>query len=405
MIDIDNPSADTITKSCGNGTDPYVPGAIPGSPDSVDSAVLCQTNRTSYSVSSAFVLTSRKGVTGQLNADGNPATDDFLYSGSPNVARTIRGGTMLYSMEISNAGNVNVTSLDVIDILPFGSPSPGNLGVGNPIALGSTWNPLFLTAITAPAGGKVYYSTDTSPCRPLIVAVPGCQTMTTLADGLPQTATGQWSTVLPADPRTVRSLPINFGSYVLTGGGTLRFEWPMSAPSDTPISLAGPDGIPATADDTDVAWNSFGYSAVRSDTGVAFASAPTGVGIIVEQAPAGLASYGNYVWNDVNRNGVQDEPVSYGINGARVDLYRDGDGNPLTTLDQVYVGTQLTAVDGSGNPGYYLFPGLAAGAYFARFYPPSAYPNASPYDQGADTLDSDGQPVSGQSYFTVTSQR
>ena len=50
-------------------------------------------------------------------------------------------------------------------------------------------------------------------------------------------------------------------------------------------------------------------------------------------------------------------------------------------------------------PAIYLFPGLAAGTYFARFYPPSAYPNASPYDQGADTLDSDGQPVSGQIYL------
>ncbi|MBK9709379.1 MAG: hypothetical protein IPO77_21050 [Acidobacteria bacterium] len=219
-------------------------------------------------------------------------------------------------MEIFNQGNVSANNLDVIDILPFNNPPPGNSGAGTGISLGTTWQPFFLAPIdtsTAPPGTKVYYSTDPNPCRNLVVSVPGCQVMTTLADGVPQTDPGQWSTVLPLDPTKVKSYRINFGSYTLLPAGMLRFEWPMSAPNDAPFGNKNADGDPlATVGDTNVAWNTFAFSAVRTDSGETLASAPTRVGVMVSGTPPGLNSFGNYVWQDVNKNGIQDEPATAG---------------------------------------------------------------------------------------------
>ncbi|HMV84251.1 MAG TPA: SdrD B-like domain-containing protein [Blastocatellia bacterium] len=394
--------AELINKRfCGGGSDPYVNGAIAGSTDIVNSNFLCQTGTVSYTVPNVFVVDSRKGVKGQLNDDNNVATDDFFYSGTTRVAETIRGGVMFWSMEITNVGNISADTLDVIDILPFNTPAPGNTGVGSGAVMGSTWQPLFLapiSAMSAPAGTKIYYSTEPNPCRPLIVNASGCQAMTTLADGVPQTAVGQWSTVLPPDPTVIKSFRITFGSYVLAGGATLRFEWPMSAPDNAPIGNKGGDNL-ATVDDTEIAWNTFGYSLRRVDSGDTLASAPTRVGIMVQNTPPGLSSYGNYVWEDVNKNGLQDEPLTgltaTGINLVRVDLYKDADGNPATTGDQTLWGVKLTANDSLGNPGYYKFPGLQAGNYFARFYPPADFnfaspPNAPANSNANDTTDSDG---------------
>jgi hypothetical protein len=399
VVDVEPPTGTYITKKrfCGATSGQYPDDAAGANGVVIDPAYKCETDPVGFEILKSFQVASRKGVTGQLNDDANPATDDFIYSGSQNVARTIRGGTMRWSMEITNQGNIPATSLDVIDILPFNLPAPGNSGVGTGQAMGSTWRPFFLTPIDisgAPPGTKVYYSADANPCRPDIVSASGCQAMTTNAAGVPQSALGQWSDVFPPDPTIIRSIRLVFGNYVLNPGTTFRFEWPMSAPDDAPLATNGTDTIAATSDDTNIAWNTFGYSATRTDTSENVATAPTRVGIEVRDVPPNLASYGNYVWQDVNRNGIQDEPLTgaaaKGINGVRVELWTDADGNPATTGDQAIFGVKLTANDAGGNPGYYLFPGLQPGNYFARFYPPSDYLAASPANATGDTQDSDG---------------
>ena len=116
------------------------------------------------------------------------------------------------------------------------------------------------------------------------------------------------------------------------------------------------------------------------------------------------ASYGDYVWHDANRNGVQDEPAANGLNGVTVQLYQDvdGDGNPATGT-QTLIGSQTTANDGAGNPGYYLFSNLNPGKYYAVFTAPAAYPLASPANQGGDdTKDSDATLVAGKLQSHVT---
>ncbi|WP_287904492.1 SdrD B-like domain-containing protein [Chloroflexus sp.] len=101
------------------------------------------------------------------------------------------------------------------------------------------------------------------------------------------------------------------------------------------------------------------------------------------------ASVGNFVWEDVNGNGVQDTGEA-GIGGVTVNLYR-ADGSAA--------GTATTAADGS-----YSFTGLVPGEYYVVFSNlPSGYVFTAA-DQGDNALDSDANPTTGRTAnFTLTS--
>ncbi|MHA7967335.1 SdrD B-like domain-containing protein [Paenibacillus sp. CAU 1782] len=68
---------------------------------------------------------------------------------------------------------------------------------------------------------------------------------------------------------------------------------------------------------------------------------------------------GNYVWLDRNRNGIQDEDASEGLNGITVKLFKNG------TTGTAYAET-VTANGPDGKPGYYLFDNLASGNYYVQ---------------------------------------
>jgi SdrD B-like domain len=72
-----------------------------------------------------------------------------------------------------------------------------------------------------------------------------------------------------------------------------------------------------------------------------------------------FATVGNYAWHDLDKNGLNNEPASAGINGLVVELWN----NVTNTL----VSSTTTANDGSGNPGYYSFDVLASGNYYVKF--------------------------------------
>jgi hypothetical protein len=85
-------------------------------------------------------------------------------------------------------------------------------------------------------------------------------------------------------------------------------------------------------------------------------------------------SLGDWVWNDVNQNGIQDSGET-GLAGVTVNLL-DGQGNPL----------QSTTTDSTG---HYAFNNLPAGNYEERVVAPAGYV-FSPEHQGSDpTRDSD----------------
>jgi large repetitive protein len=94
-----------------------------------------------------------------------------------------------------------------------------------------------------------------------------------------------------------------------------------------------------------------------------------------------LASLGNFVWLDVDQDGVQDtgEP---GISGVSVTLQKP---------DGTIVATTTTGGDGK-----YLFSNLTPGDYVVVFGKPSGY-SSSPFNAGSDdTLDSDANPTTGK---------
>jgi trimeric autotransporter adhesin len=71
-------------------------------------------------------------------------------------------------------------------------------------------------------------------------------------------------------------------------------------------------------------------------------------------------SVGNYVWNDTNGDGLNNEPASAGLNGVTVELWN------ATTNTQVGTSIQ-TMNDANGNPGYYNFVINTSGNYKIKF--------------------------------------
>ena len=99
-----------------------------------------------------------------------------------------------------------------------------------------------------------------------------------------------------------------------------------------------------------------------------------------------LASLGDFVWFDVDADGIQDG-AEIGIGGVTVNLY-SGNGTLVTT----------TTTSASGA---YLFSGLTPGDYFVEFVPPSGYA-LSPQDQGGnDATDSDANLATGRTITTT----
>ncbi len=121
---------------------------------------------------------------------------------------------------------------------------------------------------------------------------------------------------------------------------------------------------------------------------------PTATATLAPTAtPAVLGgSIGDYVWEDRNENGIQDDDNA-GIEGVTVNLWTDddGDGDPDTQIN-----TTTTDADGK-----YAFVGLAPDVrYIVQVIEPSGYAGFTSTDQGAeDALDSDI--ISGQNYTGV----
>ncbi len=94
---------------------------------------------------------------------------------------------------------------------------------------------------------------------------------------------------------------------------------------------------------------------------------------------------GNYVWVDVNGNGIQDEPPSAELDGVTV---------TLTDVDR------HTTISTTSNGGYYTFTNLLPNTqYTVTFTPPAGYGFTTP-DQGSDSADSDA-PTTGEVVVTT----
>jgi hypothetical protein len=99
------------------------------------------------------------------------------------------------------------------------------------------------------------------------------------------------------------------------------------------------------------------------------------------------ASIGDFIWEDANANGIQDNG-ELGVAGATVQLFNSAN---------VQVGASQT----TGANGLYLFTDLVPGDYYVKVTPPAGY-FFSPQDQGGnDALDSDADTTTGKMATTM----
>lgn len=195
----------------------------------------------------------------------------------------------------------------------------------------------------------------------------------------------------------------DFGTYSYTNGGlvggaqhyygpsynatnpTVLFANPSTAQPDLEFSIANFSTLPNfnfTPGDR-FSFNIYLFAGSTSDQIVTEESLPdTGV---AQVTIPGLATIGDYVWEDANADGIQDATET-GIEGVTVNLY-DGSDNLISTTT-------------TNAGGYYSFTHLMPGDYYIQFEPPTGY-QVSPQDQGGDdALDSDADPATGQTITT-----
>ena len=101
-----------------------------------------------------------------------------------------------------------------------------------------------------------------------------------------------------------------------------------------------------------------------------------------------IASVGNYVWFDENKDGLQNEPAANGVNGINVYLYDSGG---------VLQDSTITQNDLNGHAGYYLFDSIAPANYYIEFEIPTSfsYSLAQQGAGGSDANDSDATALVG----------
>jgi uncharacterized repeat protein (TIGR01451 family) len=315
-------------------------------------------------------INSQKLVKGELDSDYH-----FYDDKNVGYGRTLPGGAADYKLIVKNSGaNGPISNIVVIDVLPF----VGDTGLIDTKARGSEWRPYLVNKIIGkyidknlqeqqlPLDIKLYYSTNASPSKE------------ELRD--PENKKGQaadgWSLTPPEDITTVRSIKFDFGNFLLQPEEQIVLEWPMR-------TSAGAQGI---------AWNSFAYGATYPDVNgnePFIPSEPLKVGFKVEVNPEDKYNLGDFVWEDLNKNGLQDEGET-GINGVLVNLYDKDSGN--------LVKYTRTGFNKDGKAGYYQFPNLddldsggsiQAGHYDIEFIFPKDYKVTAPNAGGDEALDSD----------------
>ncbi|MBL4659683.1 MAG: hypothetical protein JKY19_04955 [Alcanivoracaceae bacterium] len=286
-------------------------------------------------------------------------TCDGGFTGSS--SGTLNGGAFPYKLSVQNTGTVTMDSFTLVDILPH----IGDTGVVDISPRGSQWEPLLVSPIVGPPGVAVFYSTSGNPCRGEVGGpTTGCD--------IPN-----WTTVPPTPITDTKSFKLDFGSQALVSQDTLDFTFNMTAPANIPT--AG-----------EQAFNSFAWQALRSDFGTPLGAEPNKIGLAFGNCPA--SSLGNYVWVDNDTDGIQNDGNT-GLNNVQMFLFAPGTDGVPGTFDDVQLATTITMNGPMGNPGWYLFPGLAAGDYYVCADVPATFA-ATIANQGMnDTLDSDMNPA------------
>ncbi len=318
------------------------------------------TERLAEHSTSVFVETGN-GVAGLESTMFVRGELDATWTKFPSIGQTVAGGKADYELHVKNIGGIVMRDAVIVDILPV----TGDTGVIDLTLRRSQWSPFLVDAVRAPAGVTVLYSTSRNPSRPELVS-----------SGPPGSDNPQWTSTVPDDITTVRSLKFDMTGLEMYPGDEVVLTWPMRAPWGAPTN-------------GEVAWNSFGFVATRADNGESLlASEPVKTGIAIQKPTPPY--YGDRVWMDANKNGLQDSGES-GLNGVRVELFRDNGDNIANPATDAFVAFTVTYTE-AGQDGKYLFGNIGSGNYFAVVLAPGETGVSSP-DKGADDKDSDGTSI------------
>lgn len=262
-----------------------------------------------------------KFVKGELDAD-------WTKNGVTNPQTASTKGFVDYKILMTNQNAVSLTDMVAYDVLPV----VGDTAMGQKLAgqsRGTQWDPTFVSMLNVPVGMTVQYSTSANPCRPELFGG-------TAGQALPAGCDSDWSATAPSDPAKVTGLRFVMAGKYVDAGGSVELTYRMQAPKLTSITDQ-PIVAPAKTANNNVAWST---SRILASGGTALllpAEAPV---VTVRQAAGYI---GDFVWEDTNRNGIQD-PGEPGVEGVIVKLL-DADGNPVLDTDGKAI-TTTTDADG-----------------------------------------------------------
>ncbi len=212
------------------------------------------------------------------------------------------------------------------------------------------------------------------------------------ADGIARTA----DDVLVSTTVTANDASNNPGWYQVPGLAAGNYFVRFAPPPNLEVTLrdAGGDTIDSDVDPVTACSPVVALGPVESNQTLDMG--------LVQPATAAL---GNYVFFDVDNDGIQNGPADFGVNGVAVKLFADnGNGTPEPGgADGAPIAITVTANDVYGQPGYYLFENLLPGVkYFVQFMlPPTASGFTTRDAGGDDTLDSDANPANGTSQLVM----
>jgi uncharacterized repeat protein (TIGR01451 family) len=338
------------------------------------------------SPSDASAITQRRSSVG-LNISV-PSTLNIIKS-TVDVGkreRTTVGEDIDYEIDLRNGKPGDLTELDVIDILPFaGDGANGAINFNNAtterdintdyhgsnefVSMNVRQHPDSVSVCDLTANGGVkYYYTDADPTTINLAPSVGAENDLGGANTIWKegTATNPPAEIARGDITAVRIFGPN-----IEADGICQLQLKMHIQNNL-------------ADD--VYSNSSGATAI----GVTLPVMSNSEAVVIVGS-----TISNFVFKDLNANGIQDAGDE-GIENVTVELL-DGAGNPVNNpaTGQPYI-VQTNA------QGEYLFEGLSHGDYQVRFTAPTDYQYSSADQGGDDSLDSDVADINAQIGTTNT---
>jgi SdrD B-like domain/Secretion system C-terminal sorting domain len=324
-------------------------------------------------------------------ADGLPGTDDDVIVGSTitdaygmylfDNLQPSTGATTQYNIRVTPPSNYSLTTQTntTDDNNTSGTSTTGSdvnvLGVSYSIDLSAGENNpnidaglIFKTPVLPNSiGDKVWFDANGDGNNDGGAAEPGVAGVTvTLYDA----ATGNIVAVTTTDAN---------GNYLFNNlPPNTNYQVGFSAPAGTVLTTGGTLSTGNNTTNSDA-------SPLTGKT-TTFSSGPAGTQIIgvdagLKNDPKG--AIGDFVWNDINNNGIQDagEP---GVPGVTMKLYDPGPDGLVGGGDDILLATTTTDANG-----YYVFPNLDPAKYFVVATPVAGYTNSTKDAGTNDTKDSD----------------